>query len=328
MDVSISIVNYFSSDLIAKAIESIIKFTKNLNYEIIVTNNSPSDTDFYSLSKKFSEVSIKLIDLKDNVGFSKANNTAFNNSLGKYFLVYNPDLFLVEDSITFCYNFLEKNQKYVCCVPKFNYPNGEFQASGFYKQKGGRLFYNSIPNASFFLNTHIEQSEITPISNENVVDIDVACGAFLFVKHAVYEKINGFDEDFFLYGEDWEISNRIGKMGKIALLNCTSVIHMHGGSSEREFNDESQDLNLFSRKGTQMFVSILLWQKKEFGRLVLLKLFFIITFSLILNFTILLKKMFRKDYLSNFKLFFNNFKVISKEVFHMVINRHKVYRVM
>ncbi|HVA99459.1 MAG TPA: glycosyltransferase family 2 protein [Bacteroidia bacterium] len=325
MDVSISIVNYNSSDLVIKAIESINKFTINLNIEFILSNNSIGDIEFNEIKNKFPQNLIKLISFNDNVGFAKANNVAFKEAAGKYFLVYNPDLFLVENSINVCFEFLEKYKDYAACTVKFNYPDGKLQASAFYKQKGASLFYNSIPYISLFIKN---KQRIHPSNNPDIVDVDVICGAFTFIRSAIYKQINGFDEDFFLYGEDWEISSRIRALGKIALINNTTVIHIHGGASVREFKDESSELNLFSRKGTQMFVSILLWQKKEFGNWTCFKLYFLLVFGLFLSIFGLFKNKFQKKKLYDWIRYSRNILTISKLTPLILMGRKKIFKTM
>jgi GT2 family glycosyltransferase len=329
MDVSISIVNYKSSELVIKAIESIYNYTDGLKYEIIVTNNSPEDLGFYLIKDHFKNIDIKLIDLKANLGFSKANNKANEIANGKYFLIYNPDMFLIENTIKNCFDFLESHKNYAGCTVKFIYPNGEYQFSGFYKQKGAKTFYGHIPYILNITDTKtLFNQPFAASDKEEIVDIDVACGAFLFLPDVIYKNINGFDQQFFLYGEDWEISNRILKAGKIALLNSTKVIHMHGGTSEVEFNDEKNDLDIATRKGTQMFVSILLWQKKEFGKTVCLKLYGLIMLGLFLSMLGYMKNGFKALDFKKLLSYSKNSVIITKEVFFMLVGKDRVYKTM
>lgn len=325
LDISISLVNYNSSDLIKKAIDSIIQYTKDVTFEIIISNNSPEDVGYYSLKGDYSSERIILIDNKDNLGFSKANNNAFQLASGKYFLIMNPDLFLHENSLKHCFTFLEQDNNYRAVTIRFNYPNGDFQPSAFFKQTGSSMFYSSIPYINYFLQS---SNQAMPSASTPIVDVQVLCGAFIFIHYKTYKEIDGFDEDFFLYGEDWEISNRIRKEGLMGLLNSTSVIHLHGGASNREFNDSNTDLNLETRKGTQMFVSILLWQKKEFGNMIMIKLYFLILFSLILSFCIIPFKENRIKRYNSWKKFLFNFFRISINVFYILFNIKRVYRTM
>lgn len=284
MDVSICIVNYNSSELITRSIASIVEFTKGVKYQIIVVNNSPGDNGLDDLFNLYPNTDLQIIQNDDNLGFGAANNIGFKKASGKYFLSYNPDLFLMEDSITSCYNYLESDAETHCLTVKFNYEDGSSQASGFFKDKGAYFLESLFPFTTKLIG---KRNVGGPSVNENIVTIDVAVGAFLFVKSSTYEKIGGYDERFFLYGEDWEISNRILKEGEIKLLNTTTVIHMHGGVSETEFEEEGNTIQLMSRKGIQMMVSVLLWQRLEFGVVtsykLLLRILFEITIQKIKN---------------------------------------------
>lgn len=319
-DISICIVNYNSAELIKQAIDSIVKYSSDLTYEIILVNNSPEDDFFYTLGEEEKSLALIKIDNKANLGFSKANNIGFNASNGKYFLCYNPDLFLKENTLKICFDFLEKNQNYAACTVKFNYEHGGLQPSAFYKEKGPRFAYKRLRYASKLIKNKLGSS---PPADKNIVDVDVACGAFLMVRNDVYKKINGYDEDFFLYGEDWEISNRIVQIAKIALLNSTTVIHMHGGASSKEFQDKNTDMDVTSRKGIQMYISVLLWQRKEFGKVSCLKLYLLILLSLLTSGAI--------DALKGrpaYKKYFKSIPVYTSNCFNILLGKHKVYKTM
>src|SRR3989344_4336914 len=97
IDLSIIIVSYNTKDFIGECIDSIKKNTKNLNYEIIVVDNASSDNSLEMLKTKFPDVI--LVESKENIGFSKANNLGVEKSKGKYVLFLNPDTVIYKDSL-------------------------------------------------------------------------------------------------------------------------------------------------------------------------------------------------------------------------------------
>lgn len=109
MDVSVIIVNYNTKDLILNCIQSIYEKTKDLTFEIIVSDNDSKDDSIKQISSQFPEV--KIIENKKNLGFGMANNEGFKIAQGKYVFCLNPDTILINNAIKFLYDFMEHNEE-------------------------------------------------------------------------------------------------------------------------------------------------------------------------------------------------------------------------
>src|SRR5689334_51683 len=127
VDLSIVIVNYFSSDLINQAISSIVSKTHAITYEIIVVDNSRDEQGRQKIIKKFP--SVHWIDMRYNAGFARANNTGMKAASGSAFLLLNPDTLVIDDSIERCYQKLTTSA-YVAAGVQLLDENRQPQISG------------------------------------------------------------------------------------------------------------------------------------------------------------------------------------------------------
>ena len=151
MDVSIIIVNYNTADLIVDCIESINRYTKDISFEIIVVDNNSSDKSCSVLEEKFNN--IILIKSKDNLGFGRANNLGALTAKGKYLLLLNSDILLIDNSIKKFFDFMEEQPNEVAaCGGNLYYPDmrPNFSYSLYYPSLWSILCYRL--HLSFLLN--------------------------------------------------------------------------------------------------------------------------------------------------------------------------------
>lgn len=234
MDVSIIIVNYNVKFFLEQCIRSVLKARQNLDVEIIVIDNHSVDGSAQYIKEKFSEV--VLIENEENVGFSKANNQGIKIAKGKYVLLLNPDTVIQEDTLIKCFRFMEEHVDAGAVGVKMVDGKGEFLPESkrglptpmvaFYRIFGlSRLF----PKSKTFGKYHLSY-----LDNNQIHVVDVLSGAFMFIRKEVIDKIGGLDEDYFMYGEDIDLSYRIIQAGyKNYYYPETSIIHYKGESTKK-----------------------------------------------------------------------------------------------
>lgn len=232
MQLSIIIVNYNSKLLLEQCLISVKKAQTGIDTEIIVVDNNSTDGSKEYLPVKFENV--KFIFNNENMGFAKACNQGFKDSSGKYILFLNPDTILTNTSLTDCISFLEKHPETGAVGVRMLDGKGRFlkeskrgeptPATSFYKLFGlASLFPGSGTFAKYY-QSHLPEKENNPV--------EVLSGAFMMIRREVFEKLNGFDEDFFMYGEDIDLSIRISRSGyKNYYLGSTNITHLKGGST-------------------------------------------------------------------------------------------------
>jgi GT2 family glycosyltransferase len=237
--ISIVIVNYNVKDLLDNCIESIKKSNFDGDYEIIVVDNNSTDNSVEFLKPKHPDVNF--IANQENVGFSKANNQGFDVSSGKYILILNPDTLIEPDTLQKMYDLLESDNEIGAAGCKVLNEDGSFQQAcrrsfptpwnSFCKLFGLQKMF---PKSKLFSSYNLSYLDI----NEQY-EVEALIGAFIFTRKKVLDAIGGFDESFFMYGEDLDLCFKIKKNDwKILYSPITSIKHLKGESTKRSNIDE------------------------------------------------------------------------------------------
>jgi len=253
---SIIIVSFNTSKLTVSCINSITRDielkNKNIPYEIVVVdNNSTDDSVKEILNLKFKNLS--LIQNKENLGFSKANNIGIKKVKGEYVLLLNSDTEIINSSISQCLIWLSSHPTCACVSSQLLNMDGSIQATGGY-------FPNLIN--TIFWRTHLDDlplvnNIVKPIhphtptfytkdnfyKNDQV--LDWLTGAFILTRRNILEKVKGFDESFFMYAEELELQYRIKKAFPDLYnqyLSGPKTIHIQGASAKNKSNKYKQEV--------------------------------------------------------------------------------------
>ena len=253
MQLSVIIVNYNVKHFLEQCLYSVQKACTKIDAEIIVADNNSTDGSRDFLAPLFPRVNF--IWNSSNEGFAKANNKALAAAKGDYILFLNPDTLVPEDCFEKCMNFLKSNDRYGALGIRMIDGSGNFlkeskrafpsPLTSLYKLSGlSTLFPRSKTFAKYHLG-HLAE-------NENH-EIDVLAGAFMMIPGKVLEEIGNFDERFFMYGEDVDLSFRIQKAGyKNYYFAGSNIIHFKGESTKRGSLNYVrlfyQAMNLFVKK--------------------------------------------------------------------------------
>lgn len=234
MKLSVVIVNYNVKYFLEQCLHSAIKALKNIEGEIIVVDNNSVDGSCGMMHEKFPE--IKLIENKKNTGFSFANNQATRISKGEYVLLLNPDTVVEEDTFEKVVTFMDQNPDAGGLGVKMIDGNGTFLPESkrglptpmvaFYKIFGlSKLF----PKSKIFGRYHLGF-----LDDDEIHEVDVLAGAFMLLRKKTLDEVGLLDEDYFMYGEDIDLSYRITKGGyKNYYFPETTIIHYKGESTKK-----------------------------------------------------------------------------------------------
>jgi GT2 family glycosyltransferase len=230
IDLSVVIVNYNVKYFLEQCILSVQAASKKISVEIIVVDNNSTDGSCELLQQKFPQVN--LIQNKENTGFSKANNQGVKIAKGKYVLILNPDTIVAEDTLTKILNFAKTKQNLGILGVKLIDGAGNFLPES---KRGiptpqvafNKLFGISSKQTGKYYATHIDENET------GVVEILV--GAFMLMKRSIYIEVKGFDEDYFMYGEDIDLSYKVLNKGyQNYYFSETEVVHYKGESTRKD----------------------------------------------------------------------------------------------
>lgn len=234
MQLSVIIVNYNVKYFLQQCLYAVHKAIDELEAEVIVIDNNSTDGSLSYLKPIFPWV--HFIQNKENKGFGKANNMALQYAKGEYILFLNPDTIVPEDCFANCLNFFRNTPN--CGAIGIKMIDGK----GYFLPESKRAFPSPI--ASFF--KLIGAAYLFPTSkifnkyalgyldkNTNH-EVDVLAGAFLMTKKELLNKIGAFDETFFMYGEDVDLSYRLQQTGlKNYYFAQSTIIHFKGESTKR-----------------------------------------------------------------------------------------------
>lgn len=234
MKLSVIIVNYNVKYFLEQCLLSALKAAERVSTEIFVVDNNSVDGSVEMVQQKFP--SVKVIANTKNTGFSKANNQGIRESKGEYVLLLNPDTVVEEDTFEKVVSFMDQHSDAGGLGVKMLDGTGRFLPESkrglptydvaFYKIFGlSKLF----PRSKTFGKYHLGY-----LDENKTHEVDVLAGAFMLLRKSVLDKIGLLDEDYFMYGEDIDLSYRITKAGyKNYYFPETRIIHYKGESTKR-----------------------------------------------------------------------------------------------
>lgn len=217
-------VNYNGGDTLHRCLDSLVKATEGFSSEIVLVDNASIDGSVDEVPAQYPE--IKLVINKKNMGFSKANNIALQQSSGEYVLVLNSDTIVDKPTIE---SALSKAR--------------EIKNLGVYSlklKKEDRSIQKSTGNFPSILNMVYQKIGIKPLLgyepdlNVMLNKVDWVSGAFMVIPRSVIEKAGFFDERYFLFAEDMDLCKKYRDCGYEILYDTTQEItHVSGGSSQK-----------------------------------------------------------------------------------------------
>ena len=234
MKLCIVIVNYNVRYFLEQTLHSVRIAVRGLDCETWVVDNNSVDGSMEMVAEKFPEV--HRIENKENLGFAKANNLAIRKSDSEYVLLLNPDTVLQEDTLSKCIAYMDGDTSCGALGVRMIDGKGKFlpeskrglptPAVALYKMSGlSALFPKSRVLGKYHL------GYLDEFSNHHV---DVLSGAFMMMRRTTLDKTGLLDEDFFMYGEDVDLSYRISQAGyKNIYFSGTTIIHYKGESTKK-----------------------------------------------------------------------------------------------
>ena len=222
VDLTVIIPSYNTKEILKKCVDLlIISLGQTVNYEIIVVDNGSTDGSVELLKEN---KKIKLISNKENLGFSKANNQGIKVAAGKYILFLNSDVYIKKIDFAEILSFFKKNKKVGALTVKLERPDGSIDPAchrGFPTIWRSFCYFSKLEKVfgrTPFINKAFGGYHLTCFDLNTVHEIDSPSGAFYLTRKEVVDKVKDFDEDFFMYGEDVDLSFRIKEKGYVIIF--------------------------------------------------------------------------------------------------------------
>lgn len=313
-EISFIIVNYNSLAFIKNLLDSFDLINSDavcgidFFYEIIIFDNGSSDGSTQYIEKEaLIHKNIKLLKSEQNEGFCRGSNIAAKSASGKYLIFLNPDTKILEANIKILIDFLEEKEAAgekvgITGVKTINY-DGTLQNSSRAFPSISRQFFESFFLFKIFSKSGIFGSYfMTWWDHKNIKEVDWLSGSFMFIKKEIFNRINGFDEDYFMYSEDTDICLKLKREGfKNYYYPFYTIMHLDGAIASR---------NLLSRE-LGIWKSRRLYFKKNYSlfyALIISCLYFMGILNRLLLYFILFIFSFNKIYKEKSKLYFDVLK--------------------
>lgn len=295
MNVSIIIVNYNTKQLLADCLNSIYEQTKDISFEVIVSDNGSTDGSIKMLKQDFPQVI--LIENNANLGFGAANNRGLTIAKGKYIFYLNSDTVLQNNAVKLFFDFFEEHgEEYNLGTIGSNLldangnigPSYGYFSTNLHRLKIALVDFLRIYKAfikSKILKKQLTENAISPVSQNFTKSayigyVDYVIGADMFLKNDGLAK---FDEDFFMYIEEVHLQYNMKKNKKNNyIINTPKIIHLEGASSKKQDSVTLIDFYTSFSKLNNM-ISTITFVKKNSNNIVIIFLLKFLTFLTMTN---------------------------------------------
>lgn len=230
MKLSVIIVHYQVSGFLRNCILSIQKYFHGFEYEVIVVDNASPDPSWKALVAEFPTVAF--IESKENLGFSKANNIGVKAAKGEYVYILNPDTEIEGDYFREILDFADGKKDIGAIGLRMHNAKGEFLPES---KRSVPALVNSFEKLFTKLRDDSKTYYRNDVDEFGIAEVTVMTGANLLMKKSVYEEVGGFDERYFMYGEDIDLCYTILRKGyKNFYYGKYSILHYKGESTVKD----------------------------------------------------------------------------------------------
>lgn len=229
VSVSACIVTCNSMDSIKTTLDTIFENIGNLNFLLYVVDNMSTDGTPEFIKENYPQVCV--LEPMTNKGFGAGHNLVIPMISSKYHIVINPDIILKDNAIEQMIDFMEAHDEIGLLSPKICFPKGNEQILG-----------KRNPKLKYLIASRMRGKEPSKLLkkyamlDENIdepTDIENASGCFMFFRTDLFRQLGGFDEKYFMYFEDCDISRRIAKYARVVYYPYATIYHVWGRGSKR-----------------------------------------------------------------------------------------------
>lgn len=229
MDLSVVIINHNTKELTHQTVQAVLETAHRVSYEIIVVDNSTNPEQVYEYKHDL----VSILPGVDNKGFGNACNLGVQQSSGRYILFLNSDTVVGPDALDNSVAYLDAHSETAVVGIRTLLEDGTLDHGckrGFPTPMSALYYYMGMDKR------HPESRKYgayrqTFLDEHQTSEVDSVSGAFLMIVKKVFDQIGGFDEDYFMYGEDLDLCFRVKALGyKIVYYADVSMVHLKGQS--------------------------------------------------------------------------------------------------
>ena len=224
MKLSVIIVNYNVRPYLTACLDSVQRALEGIESEVFVVDNHSDDDSVEVISRDYAWV--HLINNRENLGFSKANNIAIRQAQGEYILLLNPDTVVAEETLKGVIDFMDQHPKTGGAGVRMH------NADGTLAPESRRAIPTPFVAARKMLG-FTKRYYMSYLSWDAPAQIEVVSGAFMLLRHKAIYEVGMLDEDFFMYGEDIDLSYRLLQGGWQNWYLPYDIVHYKGQSTSK-----------------------------------------------------------------------------------------------
>ena len=224
MKLSIVIVSYNVRTFVAQCLDSVQKASEGMEVEVFVVDNASADDTVSHIGRHYPWV--KLIANEDNLGFSRANNIAIHQAQGEYILLLNPDTIVAEPTLCECISFMDAHALAGGLGVRMHNADGSLAPES--RRAIPSPWVSCLKMLGF-----TKRYYMSHLSWDEPSRIEVISGAFFMLRRKALDQVGLLDEDFFMYGEDIDLSYRLLKGGWENWYQPSDIVHFKGESTQK-----------------------------------------------------------------------------------------------
>lgn len=256
-DLSICIVNWNGAHLLEPCLRSIFEQPSQTSFEVIVVDNGSTDDSLAMLQREFSQVKVRVN--QENVGFTRANNQAFQIAQGRYLLMLNNDTLVKPGALTHLVAFMDDHPEAGIVGCRLLNPDGSLQPSCWPFPTVRSMLFRALYLDKLFPRSHWAGAYYAAWEHDAVREVDVVMGCCLLVRRQVLDQVGPLDEGFFIYWEETDWCRRAKQQGWQVLFTPQAEVVHFGGQTTRS---HSATMRLIYHQSRQRYF------RKHHGRLV------------------------------------------------------------
>jgi len=251
MNLSIIILTYKSKKLVKFVLKDLLESNLPEQTEVIVVDNDSRDEIEEMIKKEFPQV--RFIQSGANLGFAGGNNVGIRAAQGKYVLIMNPDIFVQDNSIQKLYNYIRnnENENIGLLAPRLNNPDGSLQHTAYkFHTLATPIFRRTFLGKIKKGKKHLEKFLMADWDHNSIKEVDWVQGSCFICPKELLEKIDFFDERYFMYMEDMDLCRKIKMQEKKVIYYPESqAVHLH-----RKESAEGSWHQFFTNKLTRIHI--------------------------------------------------------------------------
>ena len=232
LDLSIIVVSFNTREVTLECLRSVYAETKETPFELIVVDNDSGDGSAAAIEAEFPD--LKLLALEQNIGFGAANNLAAEHANGELLLLLNPDTVVFDNAVDELVRFARARPNAGIWGGRTLFADRSLNPTSCWRgQSLPGLFFWSVGLSTLFPNNPVLNSQAYGgWQRDTIREVDTVTGCFFLIRRCLWEKLEGFDSAFYMYGEEADLCLRARKIGARPTFTPDAVIIHYGGLSE------------------------------------------------------------------------------------------------